>query len=137
MTRSRLQRIKNSLFLLAGPLPLSILIHLGLLFFILRAVQPRFARELVNVELEAGGDAGDKRDEGPELVMPDVPVPEAPLPKRIDPPPVVDTAGTTSLATEYIRTETLGGLGTMRGGGLGTGDTNYGRAIGSCRAGCI
>jgi hypothetical protein len=70
MTRTRWQRIKNSLFLIAGPIPISILIHLGLLLFILTASQPRLARELINVELEAGGDAGDKNDQSPELALP-------------------------------------------------------------------
>jgi hypothetical protein len=123
--------------MLAGPIPLSILIHLGLLLFILIAVQPRFGRELINVELEAGGDAGNKSDQSPELAMPYVPVPEGPMPQQLYPPPVVDTAGTANLATEYIRTEALGGLGTMRGGGRETRDTNYGRAIGSGFGGYI
>ena len=137
MTRSRLQRVKNSLSMIAGPIPLSILIHLGLLLLILRAIQPRLARELINVELEAGGGAGKKNDQTAELAMPDVSVPVDPLPQHIYAPPVVDTSETANLATEYIRTETLGGLGTMRGGGLGAGETNYGRAIGSGFGGYI
>jgi von Willebrand factor type A domain len=136
MTRTRWQRIKNSLFLIAGPIPISILIHLGLLLFILTASQPRLARELINVELEAGGDAADKSDQSPELALPEVQVPEDPMP-HIDPPPVVDTATTSSIASEYARTETLGGLGSIGGGGLGTRDTNYGRAIGSGFGGYI
>ncbi len=137
MTRLRLQRIKNSLSMVVGPIPLSIVVHLGLLLFILRAVQPRLARDLIYVELEAGGDAGDKSDQYTELAMPEVPVPESPMP-HLDPPPVVETAGTANLAAEYSRTETLGGFGTMRGGGgLETRDTNYGRAIGSGFGGYI
>ena len=58
MTRTRWQRIKNSLFLIAGPIPISILIHLGLLLFIVIASQPRLVRDLINVELEAGGRCG-------------------------------------------------------------------------------
>src|SRR5208337_1659844 len=136
MTRTRWQRIKNSLFLIAGPIPISILIHLGLLLFIVAASRPRLVRELINVELEAGGDAGNKNDRSPELALPEVQLPEGPMP-HLDPPPVVDTATNGNIATEYARTETLGGLGTIGAGGLGTRDTNYGRAIGSGFGGYI
>ncbi len=136
MRRTRWQKIKNSLFLIVGPIPLSILIHLGLLLLILTASQPRLLRELINVELEVGGGEGDTNEQSPEISLPEVQLPESPMP-HLEAPPVVDTATTGNIASEYARTETLGGLGTMGGGGLSTRDSNYGRAIGSGFGGYI
>jgi len=136
MIPSRWQRIKARLSIFAGPLPLSILIHVAVLVAILISIQPQRARELININLEAGGGEGDERAPDAELAMPDVPIPATPFPQHLESPPVVDTSGAVKLSNEYTRTETLGGPGTMRGGGLGEG-SSYGRAIGAGFGGYI
>ena len=135
MIPSRWQRIRARLSIFAGPLPLSILVHVVVLVAILISIQPHRARELINISLEAGGGAGDERAPETELAMPDVSIPANPPTQHLESPPVVDTSEAVNLSNEYARTETLGGPGTMRGGvGEGSG---YGRAIGAGFGGYI
>ncbi len=137
MIPSRLRGIRNRLSIVAGPLPLSILIHVALLLTILIAFRPQRARELINVELEAGGGVGEQLEPEAEIAMPEVPLPISPLTQNLKLPPVVDTSRAINLANDYIRTEMLGGVGAMRGGsGIG-GASNYGNAIGSGFGGYI
>lgn len=131
MTPSRLRRIRSRLSFLAGPLPLSILFHVALLFALLITFRPAHVRDLIIVELEAGGGAGQELEPVPDLAMPYVPVSASPLPQHLELPPVVDTSGAIDLANQYTRTETLGGPANMRGGGDLSVGSDYGRAIGS------
>ncbi len=113
MIPSRLRGIRNRLSIVAGPLPLSILIHVALLLTILIAFRPQRARELINVELEAGGGVGEQLEPEAEIAMPEVPLPISPLTQNLKLPPVVDTSRAINVANEYARTEMLGGVGTM------------------------
>jgi hypothetical protein len=137
MKLSRWRRIKSRLSFVAGPLPLSIFIHLALLFIMLLAIKPERARELINVELEAGGGAGQNNEPVPELAIPDVPLPVSSSQLHLEAPPVVNTSDAVNLANEYARTETLGGMGNIGGEGSLGGGSNYGRAIGSGFGGYI
>jgi len=54
----RLQTWRDYLRLIAGPFPLSVLLHVGLLLFLIITVHEQRGRELIMVNLEAGGGGG-------------------------------------------------------------------------------
>lgn len=122
----RLRRIARALRLLSGPVALSILLHLILLAILLIAFQERRARELLMVQLEAGGGGGDE-SEMAELAVPAPPMPEISSP-YFEPPPAIDTSQEQGLAADYARAPIAGGIGTQIGGGVGS---SYGHAVGS------
>src|SRR5258708_13067989 len=101
MIPSRLRGIRNHLSIVAGPLPLSILIHVALLFTILIAFRPQRARELINVELEAGGGVGEQLETEADIAMPEVPLPVTPLMQDLELPPVLTPSAPINLANQY------------------------------------
>ncbi|HVA80436.1 MAG TPA: vWA domain-containing protein [Candidatus Binataceae bacterium] len=115
-----------------GPFPLSIAIHVGALMFLIITVHESRGRELMLVNLEAGGGGGNSNDMQ-NLDMPEVPMPDT-EPQRMDTPQAVDTSAAVRLANDYLRTEGGGGIGIERGGGTGSG---YGPGFGGGWGGYI
>jgi hypothetical protein len=108
-----------------GPFPLSIAIHVGALLFLIITVHESRGRDLILVNLEAGGGGGG--DEMQKLEMPDVPMPDV-APQRADLPQAADAEQAVALATDYVRSADGGGIGIGRGGnGVGGG---YGPGFG-------
>lgn len=102
-----------------GPFPLSVAIHVGALLFLIITVHESRGRDLILVNLEAGGDGGGG-DEMQKLDMPEVPMPDI-APQQTGLPQTDDTAQAVALATDYVRSA-AGGIGLNRGGeGLGNG----------------
>src|ERR1700685_4833850 len=123
---TRLQKMKDALGLLIGAFPLSVALHvLGLLFLIITVHEQR-GRELIMVNLEAGGGGGGG-NEMQDLDMPEVPMPDT-APQPMEQPTAVDTSQARGLASDYVRAAGGGGIGIGRGGGMGSG---YGHGIGS------
>jgi hypothetical protein len=130
---SRLDRIRRSLGFLLGPFPLSVLIHVAGLLFLIITVHEQRGRELIMVNLEAGGGGGGGNDEMQDLDMPEVPMPDT-APQQMDQPTAVDTSQSVGLANDYVRAAGGGGIGIGRGGGMGSG---YGHGIGAGFGGFI
>ncbi len=129
--RTKLQRIRDGLRLLAGPFPLSIAIHVLILLVLIVTIHEQRGRELIMVNLEAGGGGGNQ-NEMQDLDVPQVPMPDTPAP-QMNTPQAVDTSAV-DLANNYVRAAGGGGIGIGRGGGMGSG---YGRGIGSGFGGFI
>jgi hypothetical protein len=128
----RLQTWRDYLRLIAGPFPLSVLLHVGLLLFLIITVHEQRGRELIMVNLEAGGGGGGGSEMN-DLDMPEVPMPDT-APQQMDQPTAVDTSQAVGLANDYVRAAGGGGIGIGRGGGVGSG---YGKGIGSGFGGFI
>src|ERR1022692_2773030 len=128
----RLQSWRDRLRLIAGPFPLSVLLHVGLLLFLIITVHEQRGRELIMVNLEAGGGGGGGSEMN-DLDMPEVPMPDT-APQAMDQPTAVDTSQAVGLANDYVRAAGGGGIGIGRGGGIGSG---YGRGIGAGFGGFI
>src|ERR1700730_11213595 len=128
----RLQTWRDYLRLIAGPFPLSVLLHVGLLLFLIITVHEQRGRELIMVNLEAGGGGGGG-NEMQDLDMPEVPMPDT-APQQMEQPTAVDTSQAVGLASDYVRAAGGGGIGIGRGGGMGAG---YGHGIGSGFGGFI
>ena len=129
---TRLQQIKDALGLLLGPFPLSVLLHVVALLFLIITVHEQRGRELIMVNLEAGGGGGGG-NEMQDLDMPEVPMPDV-APQQMEAPTAVDTTQAVGLANDYVRAAGGGGIGIGRGGGMGSG---YGHGIGSGFGGFI
>ncbi|MEA2678822.1 MAG: hypothetical protein QOK03_544 [Candidatus Binataceae bacterium] len=136
----RWRGFKNALRFMEGPLPISIALHVLLLFGLLWGVHFQTARNLIAVNFQSGGGGGSKGtgDELKQLNLPELPMPEmsAPLPIQR---PVVATSGTQAVAaaTHYLREAGDGsgiGIGIGRGGGSGSG---YGQGVGAGFGGFI
>src|ERR1022692_912101 len=128
----RLQSWRDRLRLIAGPFPLSVLLHVGLLLFLIITVHEQRGRELIMVNLEAGGGGGGGSEMN-DLDMPEVPMPDT-APQQMEAPTAVDTSQAVGLANDYVRAAGGGGIGIGRGGGMGSG---YGHGIGSGFGGFI
>ena len=128
----RLQTMRDYLRLIIGPFPLSVLLHVALLLFLIITVHEQRGRELIMVNLEAGGGGGGG-SEMQDLDMPEVPMPDT-APQQMDQPTAVDTSQAVGLANDYVRAAGGGGIGIGRGGGVGSG---YGKGIGSGFGGFI
>ena len=128
----RLQTWRDYLRLIAGPFPLSVILHVGLLLFLIITVHEQRGRELIMVNLEAGGGGGGGSEMN-DLDMPEVPMPDT-APQQMDQPTAVDTSQAVGLANDYVRAAGGGGIGIGRGGGVGSG---YGKGIGSGFGGFI
>ena len=128
----RLQTWRDYLRLIAGPFPLSVLLHVGLLLFLIITVHEQRGRELNMVNLEAGGGGGGGSEMN-DLDMPEVPMPDT-APQQMEQPTAVDTSQAVGLANDYVRAAGGGGIGIGRGGGVGSG---YGKGIGSGFGGFI
>jgi von Willebrand factor type A domain len=119
---------------LAGPLPLSIALHVAILLAILWGVHLEEGRNLVVVNYQAGGGGGGTQ-ELKQLDMPEMPMPEMAAPMPIERPIVAQhSTQAISEATHYVRSVAGGGIGIGRGGGIGSG---YGRGIGAGFGGFI
>ncbi len=114
-----------------GPFPLSVTLHLLVLLFLIITVHEQRGRELIMVNLEAGGGGGSS--ELADLDMPEVPMPDT-EPQQMENPQAVDTSQAVGLANDYLRAAGGGGIGIGRGGGMGSG---YGHGIGSGFGGFI
>ena len=68
----RLQSIRDALRLMIGPFPLSVALHVLALLFLIITVHEQRGRELIMVNLEAGGGGGGG-SEMQDLNVPDVP----------------------------------------------------------------
>jgi hypothetical protein len=128
---TRLQSMKDYLGLLLGPFPLSVLLHVLALLFLIITVHEQRGRELIMVNLEAGGGGGGG-NEMQDLDMPEVPMPESA--QQMEAPTAVDTSQAVGLANDYVRAAGGGGIGIGRGGGMGSG---YGHGVGSGFGGFI
>jgi hypothetical protein len=123
----------DTLYFMAGPLPLSVLVHVLILLALLWGVHLQAGRNLIQVDLRAGG--GGSTDEAKQLDMPEMPVPDAVAPLPIERPVVApQNSQTISIASHYVRTVAGGGIGIGRGGGIGSG---YGNGIGAGFGGFI
>jgi hypothetical protein len=122
----------DTLYFMAGPLPLSVLVHVLILLALLWGVHLEAGRNLIQVDLRAGGGS---TDEAKQLDMPEMPVPDAVAPLPIERPVVApQNSQTISIASHYVRTVAGGGIGIGRGGGIGSG---YGNGIGAGFGGFI
>src|ERR1700731_532605 len=108
----RLQTWRDYLRLIAGPFPLSVLLHVGLLLFLIITVHEQRGRELIMVNLEAGGGGGGGSEMN-DLDMPEVPMPDT-APQQMDQPTAVDTSQAVGLANDYVRAAGGGGIGSMQ-----------------------
>jgi hypothetical protein len=123
--------IRRGFRFLLGPFPLSVTLHIFALLFLIITVHEQRARELIMVNLEAGGGGGSS--EMQDLDMPEVPMPDT-APAQMDAPTVVDTSQAVGLANDYVRAAGGGGIGIGRGGGMGSG---YGHGVGTGFGGFI
>ncbi|HYB91966.1 MAG TPA: vWA domain-containing protein [Candidatus Binataceae bacterium] len=101
-----------------GPFPLSIAIHAGALLLLIITAHESRGRDLVMVNLEAGGGAGE--NEMKDLEMPVVPMPEI-APDEIGQPQANETSPAAGLADDYVRATNGSSIGVIRGGGFGFG----------------
>ncbi|MGH7986804.1 MAG: vWA domain-containing protein [Candidatus Binataceae bacterium] len=131
-----LQSIRDALRFMAGPLPISVSLHVVVLLALLWGVHMTAGRNLIVVNLRAGlsGGGGDT-SQLKHLDLPEMPMPEHSAPLPIE-RPVVAAASSQSItaATHYVRTVAGGGIGIGRGGGIGAG---YGEGIGAGFGGFI
>ncbi len=123
--------LRRAIGFAGGPFPLSIALHVAVLLFLIITVHESRGRDLLLVNLEAGGGGG-SGDEMQNLDMPELPMPEQP--EQMDQPEAVDTSQAVGLASNYVRDLSGGGIGIGRGGGLGSG---VGAGIGSGFSGYI
>lgn len=123
--------IRSAVRFAIGPFPLSVALHVVLLFFLIITVHEQRGRELIMVNLEAGGGGGGS--EMQDLDMPEVPMPDV-AQQQMEAPTAVDTSQAVGLASDYVRAAGGGGIGIGRGGGMGSG---YGHGIGSGFGGFI
>jgi len=119
---------------MAGPLPLSIALHVAVLLAVLWGVHLQQGRNLITVNFEAGGGGGGTQDFR-QLDVAEMPMPEMAVPMPIERPLVAQhSAQAISEATHYVRSIAGGGIGIGRGGGIGLG---YGQGIGAGFGGFI
>lgn len=125
--------IWDSLRFMAGPLPLSIALHVAIILALFWGVHIERKRDLITVDLQAGG--GGHTTELHQLDMPEMPMPEMKAPMPIQRPIIAQhSVAAISEATHYVRAVAGGGIGIGRGGGMGGG---YGRGIGAGFGGFI
>ncbi len=119
---------------MAGPLPISISIHVLVLLALLWGVHLETGRNLITVDFRAGGGGGGT-DELKQLQLPEMPMPEARAPLPIERPVVASQSSTAiNSASHYVRSVIGSGIGIGRGGGIGAG---YGRGVGAGFGGFI
>ena len=122
--------VRAAIRFMIGPFPLSVALHVALLLALIITVHEQRGRELIMVNLEAGGGGGNEMQ---DLDMPEVPMPDT-APQQLEQPTAVDTSQAVGLANDYVRAAGGGGIGIGRGGGMGSG---YGHGIGSGFGGFI
>ena len=131
-TSAIIETIRSATRFILGPFPLSVMIHVALILFLIITVHEQRGRELIMVNLEAGGGGGGGSEMN-DLDMPEVPMPDT-APQQMEQPVAVDTSQAVGLANDYVRAAGGGGIGIGRGGGVGSG---YGKGIGSGFGGFI
>ena len=129
---------RDALRFLAGPLPISIAIHVAVILFLLWGVHVAAGPNFIPVRFQSGGGGNGhkKGDELKALNMPELPMPEMAAPIPIHRPVVAVHGSEEAIASanHYVR-EALGeGFGGGRGGGIGTG---YGQGVGEGFGGFI
>ena len=129
---------RDALRFLAGPLPISIGIHVAVILFLLWGVHVVAGPSFIPIRFESGGGGNGhhKGDELKALNMPEMPMPEMAAPVPIN-RPVVAIHGQEAIASadHYVREASGGfGFGGGRGGGIGTG---YGQGVGEGFGGFI
>lgn len=129
---------RDALRFLAGPLPISVMIHVAVILFLLWGVHVVAGPSFIPVRFQSGGggNSGKKGDELKALNMPEMPMPEMVAPVPIS-RPVIAVHGNAAVAeaSHYVREVSGGeGMGGGRGGGIGTG---YGAGIGEGFGGFI
>jgi Mg-chelatase subunit ChlD len=135
------QTIKSGLVFLAGPFPISIAIHLAVLFFLIHEVTQVVAPRLIHIRLESGG--GGTGGASPDVklpTLPDIATPNTAITGLSLPVPRIATQRTvtTTYTNEYVRAVNRGSYGTGFGGGFGGGfGTGYGHGIGNGFGGFI
>ncbi|HEY6420734.1 MAG TPA: hypothetical protein VIX59_17205, partial [Candidatus Binataceae bacterium] len=97
-----------------GPVPLSVALHVAVLLFLIITMHEVRGRELIMVNLEAGGGGGGG-NEMQDLDMPEVPMPDT-APQQMEQPTAVDTSQAVGMANDYVRAAGGGGIGIGRGG---------------------
>jgi von Willebrand factor type A domain len=130
---------RDALRFMAGPLPISIAIHVGVILFLLWGVHIVAGPSFIPVRFQSGGggNGNHKGEELKSLNMPEMPMPEmaAPVPIRRPVLPVHGSEQAIASANHYVREATGGaGFGGGRGGGIGTG---YGQGVGAGFGGFI
>ena len=124
----------DTLRFMAGPFPLSIALHVMVIVALLWGVHLEQGRNLITVDLQAGGGGG-RTDDLKHLDMPEMPMPETSAPLPIERPLMVSQSTTAvSVANRYVRMVVGQGIGSGRGGGIGSG---YGRGVGAGFGGFI
>ena len=109
--------IRRALYFIGGPFPLSIALHVAGLLFLIVSVHETRGRDLIMVNMEAGGGGGS----GSEMDNLDVPatMPEVAPQFESAAADSPDLKGVTELSASYARSEN--GIGTGRGPGIGPG----------------
>lgn len=116
-----------------GPFEISIALHVVILLALLWGVHLQSGRNLIMVNLQAGGGGGSQ--ELKQLDLPEMAMPEMRMPLPIERPVVASqSSATITSASHYVRSLAGGGIGAGRGGGIGTG---YGRGVGAGFGGFI
>jgi VWA domain-containing protein len=124
---------RNALRFVVGPFPLSVAIHVLIAILLIITVHESRGRELIMVNLEAGGGGGEGT-EMQDLDMPEIPMPDIAPPT--EQPVSANISGAVTLADRYARAST--GIGTGLGDGIGTGrgpgiGAGFGGYIGTLR----
>lgn len=129
----RRRTIWDALRFMAGPFPLSVSVHVLVILALLWGVHLEQGRNLIMVNLRAGGGGGTEQIK--QLAMPEMPMPETRAPMPIERPVVApQSSETVAAAIHYVRSVAGGGIGVGRGGGIGSG---YGQGIGAGFGGFI
>ena len=111
--------IRNALRFVSGPFPLSISLHAFLLLFLIITMHESRHRDLIMVNLEAGGGGG-SAEEMRDLDMQVEAMPEIER-TSFPEPTAADANSATVAAIDYVRGVSSGGIGVGRGGGIGNG----------------
>jgi len=111
--------IASALRFMSGPFPLSISLHAFLLLFLIITMHESRHRDLIMVNLEAGGGGGNA-EEMRDLDMQVEAMPEIER-TSLPEPTAADANSATVAAVDYVRGVSSGGIGVGRGGGIGNG----------------
>jgi hypothetical protein len=111
--------IGSALRFVSGPFPLSISLHAFLLLFLIITMHESRHRDLIMVNLEAGGGGG-SAEEMRDLDMQVEAMPEIER-TSFPEPTAADANSATVAAIDYVRGVSSGGIGVGRGGGIGNG----------------
>jgi von Willebrand factor type A domain len=139
--RDAWRSVKDALVFLAGPFPISIALHLAVLFFLIHEVRQVVAPKYISIHLESGG--GGTGGASPDVKLPELPdvaTPDTKITGLSFPVPRIATQRTitTTYTNEYVRAVNRGSYGNGFGGGFGGGiGSGYGRAIGNGFGGFI